>query len=224
MALPQDIPAGRETGEFVSGTHFVTGNSMRAPFPAHLGRSIFALGCYWGGERTFWDLPGVHSTAAGYAGGSTPNPTYEEVAGGSTGHFEAVQIIYDPARIDFGDLLRVFWEAHDPTQGNRQGIETGRQYHSAIFVNDEHEGEVAASSMADYQAALAQAGKAEAITTEIRRMQAFYYAADTEQQYLAKHPQGPNTLDPTGVPCSRCAVPVRAPAGASAGLEAISSR
>ncbi|MEM7121181.1 MAG: peptide-methionine (S)-S-oxide reductase MsrA [Pseudomonadota bacterium] len=199
MVRPDDAPIGRDTPEPISDRHHVTGNAMMPPFPEHLHRTVLALGCYWGGERAFWDLPGIYTTAAGYAGGSTANPTYDEVVDGKTGHVEAVQVIYDPAQISFQELLAVFWQAHDPTQGDRQGIETGRQYHSVIFTNNAGEQAIAESSRDSYQRDLIEAGHGAAITTEIRAMAPFYHAADHEQQYLAKNPDGPNTLEPTGV-------------------------
>jgi len=187
------------TPEQVPEFHAVTGNPTVPPFPAHLARTVLGLGCYWGGEKVFWTLPGVYTTAAGYAGGVLAHPTYEEVCTGETGHIEFVQLVYDPAIVGFEELLREFWENHDPTQGDRQGIEVGRQYRSAIFVSDAAERAVAERSLEAYQAALARAGHTAPITTAILDMPVFYYAAGHEQQYLAHNPDGPVTQDPTRI-------------------------
>jgi peptide-methionine (S)-S-oxide reductase len=173
----------------VPETHFVNGHRIQAPFPDGLERALFALGCFWGAEKTFWQLPGVYSTAVGYAGGETKNPSYKQVCSGTTGHAEAVQVIFDPKRISYQELLRVFWESHDPTQGMRQGNDVGSQYRSAIYTIDEVQQQAAQESRRTYQTALDRAhlGK---ITTEIRSAPPFYYAEDYHQQYLAKNPDG----------------------------------
>ena len=180
-------------------THFVNGHRITAPFPAGLRDAYFALGCFWGAERIFWQLPGVYSTAVGYAGGFTPNPTYEEVCTGRTGHTEIVRVIYDPQKVDYEDLLKVFWESHDPTQGMRQGNDVGTQYRSAIYVTDKEQAEAAEASKRAYQAQLSAAGRG-TITTEIREAPPFYYAEDYHQQYLAKNPNGYCGIGGCGVP------------------------
>jgi peptide-methionine (S)-S-oxide reductase len=184
-------------------THFVNGHRLQAPFPDGLQRALFAMGCFWGAEKTFWQLPGVYSTAVGYAGGQTPNPSYKQVCTGTTGHAEAVQVIFDPKRISYQELLRVFWESHDPTQGMRQGNDVGTQYRSAIYTTDDAQLEAAEQSRDAYQAALEKArfGK---ITTEIRTAPPFYYAEDYHQQYLAKNPDG-------YCPDHSCGVPYKSP-------------
>jgi peptide-methionine (S)-S-oxide reductase len=173
----------------VPETHFVNGHRIQAPYPQGLERALFAMGCFWGAEKTFWQLPGVYSTAVGYAGGHAANPSYRQVCTGSTGHAEAVQVIFDPKRISYEELLRVFWESHDPTQGMRQGNDVGTQYRSAIFAADNAQLEAAQRSRRLYQGALdkAQFGT---IATEIRAAPPFYYAEDYHQQYLAKNPSG----------------------------------
>src|SRR5690242_9670538 len=175
---------GRATPLPLSGKHFVNGSLIKQPFPAGMKEAVFALGCFWGAERLFWQLPGVYSTAVGYAGGFTPNPTYQEVCSGDTGHAEVVRVIYDPEKIDYEDLLKVFWESHDPTQGMRQGNDVGTQYRSAIYVLDDEQRKVAEESKAAYQTRLSAAGRGE-ITTEIAAAPQFYYAEDYHQQYLA---------------------------------------
>jgi peptide-methionine (S)-S-oxide reductase len=180
--------------------HFVNGNPLKPPFPAGMQQAVFGLGCFWGAERKFWQLPGVFSTAVGYAGGYTPNPTYEEVCTGRTGHNEVVLVVFDPARIGYEELLRVFWEAHDPTQGMRQGNDVGTQYRSGIYCFGEAQREAALRSRDAYGAALRAAGY-EAITTEVVEAPAFYYAEDYHQQYLAKNPGGYCGLGGTGVTC-----------------------
>ena len=184
-------------------THFVNGHRLQPPFPDGLQRALFAMGCFWGAEKTFWLLPGVYSTAVGYAGGQTQNPSYKQVCTGGTGHAEAVQVIFDPKRISYQELLRVFWESHDPTQGMRQGNDVGTQYRSAIYATDDAQLEAAEQSRDAYQAALEKArfGK---ITTEIRTAPPFYYAEDYHQQYLAKNPDG-------YCPDHSCGVPYRSP-------------
>jgi peptide-methionine (S)-S-oxide reductase len=191
--------AGRRTPLKVPETHFVNGHRIVAPFPAGLREAVFGLGCFWGAERLFWELPGVYSTAVGYAGGFTPNPTYEEVCTGETGHTEVVRVIYDPQKIRYQDLLKAFWESHDPTQGMRQGNDVGTQYRSAIYVLDEEQREIAERCKQAYQARLTAAGRG-TITTEIRDAPEFFYAEDYHQQYLAKNPSGYCGLGGCGVP------------------------
>jgi peptide-methionine (S)-S-oxide reductase len=180
---------GRGTPLKVAETHFVNGHRVVPPFPAGLREAVFGLGCFWGAERIFWQLAGVYSTAVGYAGGFTPHATYAEVCSGETGHAEVVRVIYDPQKIDYQDLLRAFWESHDPTQGMRQGNDVGTQYRSAIYASDQKQREAAEASKRAYQARLTAAGRG-AITTEIRDAPEFFYAEDYHQQYLAKNPDG----------------------------------
>ena len=182
------------------GTHFVGGRPIKPPFPEGTATALFALGCFWGAERRFWQVPGVFATAVGYSGGFTPNPTYEEVCTGRTGHAEAVLVAFDPAAVSYDDLLRVFWEAHDPTQGMRQGADVGTQYRSAIYPVTADQADQAERSRAAYQEALTRTGHG-AITTEIREAGPFYYAEGYHQQYLAKNPQGYCGLGGTGVSC-----------------------
>jgi peptide-methionine (S)-S-oxide reductase len=169
--------------------HFVNGNRLEPPFPAGMQLAHFAMGCFWGAERRFWVLPGVYSTAVGYAAGQTPNPNYEEVCSGRTGHAEVVRVVFDPALIGYADLLKVFWESHDPTQGMRQGGDVGTQYRSGIYVADDVQREFALQSRDAYEARLAKAGYG-TITTEILPAPEFYYAEHYHQQYLAKNPGG----------------------------------
>src|SRR5579863_10264286 len=173
----------------VPETHHVNGHRIQPPFPQGLERAMFGMGCFWGAEKTFWQLPGVYSTAVGYAGGHATNPSYKQVCTGLTGHAEVVLVIFDPERISYQELLRVFWESHDPTQGMRQGNDVGTQYRSAIYVADRAQREAAEASRRAYQARLTAAGYG-AITTEIRDAPQFFYAEDYHQQYLAKNPQG----------------------------------
>ena len=182
--------------------HFVHGRPIAAPFPEGTRSAVFGLGCFWGAERTFWQIEGVYSTAVGYAGGFTKNPTYEEVCSGRTGHSEVVLVVYDPRGIEFEDLLRVFWESHDPTQGMRQGNDVGTQYRSVIFVDDEERLCAARASRDAYQPGLSAAGYGP-ITTEIRAAPPFYHAEEYHQQYLAKNPGGYCGLGGTGVACPR---------------------
>ncbi len=177
--------------------HYVNGNAIVEPVPAHLQKAVFGLGCFWGAERLFWELPGVYSTAVGYAGGITVNPTYEDVCSGMTGHTEVVLVFFDPAEISFEELLGAFWESHDPTQGMRQGNDRGTQYRSAIYVCSEEQAEQARASQASFQRALNEQGYA-GITTEIGELGEFYYAEDYHQQYLAKNPGGYCGLAGTG--------------------------
>ncbi|HEY4126812.1 MAG TPA: peptide-methionine (S)-S-oxide reductase MsrA [Gammaproteobacteria bacterium] len=192
---------GRATPVAVPDKHFVNGHPLKAPFPAGLQQAVFGLGCFWGAERKFWKLPGVYVTAVGYAGGYTPNPTYEEVCSGRTGHSEVVLVVYDPKQTSYGALLKAFWEAHDPTQGMRQGNDVGTQYRSTIYTYGEEQLQAAQDSLKDYQDALKKAGYP-AITTEVRAAPEFYYAEDYHQQYLAKNPDGYCGIGGTGVSCS----------------------
>jgi peptide-methionine (S)-S-oxide reductase len=191
---------GRSTPLQVPETHFVNGHRIVPPFPAGLKEAVFGLGCFWGAERILWQLPGVYSTAVGYAGGFTPNPTYQEVCTGQTGHSEVVRVIYDPAKVHYEDLLKLFWESHDPTQGMRQGNDVGTQYRSLIYVLDEEQKEAAEESREVYQKRLAQAGRGK-ITTDIATAPPFFYAEDYHQQYLAKNPDGYCGIKGTGVSC-----------------------
>ena len=190
---------GRSTPLRVPETHFVNGHRVVPPFTAGLREAMFALGCFWGAERLFWQLPGVYSTAVGYAGGFTANPTYQEVCSGDTGHAEVVRVIYDPRIISYQELLKVFWESHDPTQGMRQGNDFGTQYRSAIFTFDKEQRAAAEESKRLYQARLTAAGLG-TITTEILDAPQFYYAEDYHQQYLAKNPDGYCGIGGCGVP------------------------
>lgn len=199
-ALPtaeQALP-GRAEPLPVADTHYVNGNPIKPPFPAGLQQAVFGLGCFWGAERRFWQQPGVFSTAVGYAGGVTPNPTYEEVCSGLTGHTEVVLVLFDPKQTSFEALLKVFWEAHNPTQGMRQGNDQGTQYRSAIYCQDEAQLSAAKASQARFQAELDKAGLG-SITTEILQAPTFYYAETYHQQYLAKNPNGYCGLGGTGV-------------------------
>jgi peptide-methionine (S)-S-oxide reductase len=191
---------GRPTEISVPDRHEVLGTPLRGPFPEGVETAIFGMGCFWGAERIFWQAPGVYTTAVGYAGGLTPNPSYEEVCSGRTGHFEAVLVAYDTAATDFEEMLRLFWEGHDPTQGMRQGNDIGTQYRSAILWKDEAQRAAAEASRAAYQATLNEAGYGE-ITTEVAEAGSFYYAEDYHQQYLAKNPGGYCGLGGTGVAC-----------------------
>lgn len=191
---------GRDEPMEVPETHFVNGNPLQGPFPEHLEKAVFGLGCFWGAERRFWELPGVYTTAVGYAGGATPNPTYREVCSGDTGHAEVVLVVYDAGQISYENLLATFWEAHDPTQGMRQGNDAGTQYRSAIYAFDETQRKTAERSRDAYQEALDAAGHGR-ITTEIAPAAEFYYAEDYHQQYLAKNPGGYCGLGGTGVSC-----------------------
>jgi len=210
MPTREEALPGRTSPLKVPETHFVNGRRIVPPFPAGMKEAVFALGCFWGAERLFWQLPGVYSTAVGYAGGFTSNPTYQEVCSGETGHAEVVRVIYDPEKIDYEDLLKVFWESHDPTQGMRQGNDVGTQYRSAIYVLDPEKKQVAEESRAMYQQRLSAAGRG-TITTEIVAAPQFYYAEDYHQQYLAKNPDGYCGIKGTGVSC---------PIGGSAGVPA----
>ncbi len=184
----------------VPAQHFVNRNRLEPPFPAGLETVVVAMGCFWGAERCFWQLPGVYTTAVGYAGGYTPNPSYEEVCSGRTGHTEVVLVVYDPKKISFETLLKTFWESHDPTQGMRQGNDVGTQYRSAIYCATPEQKKLAEASLKAYEPALKAKGYG-AITTEIKDAPPFYYAEDYHQQYLAKNPGGYCGLGGTGVSC-----------------------
>ncbi len=200
MVTAENALPGRDQALAVPPRHFVLDAPLRGPFDARLGRAIFGLGCFWGAERRFWEQEGVVTTAAGYSGGFTPNPTYEEVCSGLTGHTEVVRVVFDPAVLSYEELLGIFWEAHDPTQGMRQGNDRGTQYRSAIYTTDEQQAESARRSRDEYQLRLRQAGFGE-ITSEIAAAGEFYYAEDYHQQYLAKNPGGYCGLGGTGVTC-----------------------
>ena len=196
----QALP-GRDETMPVAAAHLLTGNPMLPPYPEGFGTIVVGMGCFWGAERKFWTLPGVYTTAVGYAGGHTPNPTYEEVCSGLTGHNEVVLVVYRPAELGYDALLRVFWESHDPTQGMRQGNDIGTQYRSGIYYFGEAQHERASETSRQYQRALADAGYGN-ITTEILEAPPFYYAEDYHQQYLAKNPHGYCGLGGTGVSCN----------------------
>jgi peptide-methionine (S)-S-oxide reductase len=200
MISAADALPGRATPLRVPDKHFVNGAPLQPPFPDGLADAYFALGCFWGAERLFWKLPGVYSTSVGYAGGYTPNPTYEEVCSGRTGHTEVVRVLFDPAKVRYEDLLKTFWESHDPTQGMRQGNDVGTQYRSALYVTTPAQRAAAEASKRAYQAGLTAAGYG-SITTEIRDAPPYYYAEDYHQQYLAKNPNGYCGIGGTGVHC-----------------------
>ena len=200
MPTPEQALPGRKEPMPVPERHHVNGNRLVEPFPDGLERAMFGLGCFWGAEKAFWKIPGVYSTAVGYAAGHTPNPDYEEVCTGLTGHNEVVLVVFDPKTIGYGDLLRVFWETHDPTQGMRQGNDVGTQYRSGIYVHSPEQRRQAEASREAYQRVLTRAGYAQ-ITTEILDAPAFYYAEDYHQQYLAKNPWGYCGIGGTGVAC-----------------------
>jgi len=191
---------GRDAPIKTSEVHTINGHSLHPPFPEGYEEIVLGMGCFWGVERLFWQLSGVYVTAAGYAGGETPNPTYEETCTGRTGHTEVVRVIYDPQQVNLETLLKVFWEQHDPTQGNRQGNDVGSQYRSAIFTTSQAQQTEAEQSAAAYQQALDKSGRGQ-ITTEIKPLEAFYYAEGYHQQYLAKNPNGYCGLKGTGVTC-----------------------
>jgi peptide-methionine (S)-S-oxide reductase len=202
LAIPskKDALPGRETRMPVPTAHFVNGHPLQPPFPAGLARAMFGMGCFWGAERKFWRLPGVYTTAVGYTAGHTPNPTYREVCSGMTGHTEAVLVVYDPNVIRYEDLLKAFWEDHNPTQGMRQGNDIGTQYRSGIYYEGEDQRRAAEASRDAYQHRLSAVGYG-AITTEILPASEFYYAEDYHQQYLAKNPDGYCGMGGTGVSC-----------------------
>ena len=199
-AVDEALP-GRSTPMPVPERHFVNGQRIKAPFPANMRQAVFALGCFWGAERCFWQQRGVYSTAVGYIAGSTPNPVYREVCSGMTGHTEAVLVVFDPSIIAYHALLKVFWESHDPTQGMRQGNDVGTQYRSGIYTIGEEQQRLAELSRVAYQKALSAVGYGE-ITTEILPAPEFYYAEEYHQQYLAKIPGGYCGLGGTDVSCS----------------------
>jgi peptide-methionine (S)-S-oxide reductase len=196
----EDCLPGRTQAMPVKEPHFVNGRPLAGPYPAGLERAVFGLGCFWGAERKFWEAPGVWLTAVGYAGGSTPNPTYEEVCSGRTGHSEVVLVVFDPQVTSYTALLKLFWESHDPTQGMRQGNDVGTQYRSAIYTSSPEQRRAAEASREAYQAALAKSGYGR-ITTEIADAPPFYFAEDYHQQYLAKNPRGYCGIGGTGVGC-----------------------
>jgi peptide-methionine (S)-S-oxide reductase len=202
LTLPDEDQAlpGRAETMPVPDVHFVNGHPLAPPFPDGLEQAVFGMGCFWGAERKFWEADGVYTTAVGYAGGSTPNPTYEETCSGLTGHTEVVLVVFDPEIISYDEVLRIFWENHDPTQGMRQGNDVGTQYRSALYTTDDDQAGAAEASRAAYQQVLTDAGLGE-ITTEIGPAPAFYYAEDYHQQYLAKNPGGYCGIGGTGVVC-----------------------
>ena len=201
IPTPEEALPGRPTRAFsVPARHFVLDAPLEPPFPDGLEQAVFALGCFWGAERKFWQAPGVYTTAVGYVAGSTPNPTYEEVCSGRTGHTEAVLVVFDPQQTSYEDLLRIFWESHDPTQGMRQGNDVGTQYRSGVYVFDDAQRAAAESSRTMFADRLADKGYGE-ITTEIVDAPTFYYAEDYHQQYLAKNPNGYCGIGGTGVSC-----------------------
>jgi len=200
MIDPERALQGRQQEMPVAASHTVLDAPLKPPFPAGLETAIVALGCFWGAERAFWTLPGVYTTAVGYTGGYTPNPTYEEVCSGSTGHTEAVLVVFDPGQISYAEILQHFWEGHNPTQGMRQGNDVGTQYRSAIYYTSEEQRQIAESSRVAYADQLKAAGYGD-ITTEIAAAGPFYYAEDYHQQYLDKNPDGYCGLGGTGVSC-----------------------
>jgi len=197
---PAEALPGRDTPMVVTDTHFVNAHRMVAPFPQGLEQAMFGMGCFWGAERRFWEREGVYATAVGYAGGDTPNPTYREVCSGMTNHNEVVLVVFDPLAVTYAQLLRLFWESHDPTQGMRQGNDIGTQYRSAIYTFSDAQQQLAEDSKRRYQAGLSARGFG-AISTEIVTAPVFYYAEDYHQQYLAKNPAGYCGLGGTGVSC-----------------------
>ncbi len=197
---PDEALPGRDTPMPVPAAHFVNGNPLVPPFPAGLEEAVFGLGCFWGAERKFWQAPGVYTTAVGYAGGHTRNPTYREVCSGMTGHAEVVLVVFDPTLTSYDAMLKIFWENHDPTQGMRQGNDVGTQYRSTVYCHSPEQARAAATSRDLFQRCLSDAGHGR-ITTEIGEAPPFYYAEDYHQQYLAKHPSGYCGLGGTGVSC-----------------------
>jgi peptide-methionine (S)-S-oxide reductase len=198
MPSPEEALLGRDRPMEVVNRHFVTGNPIKPPFPSGLRQALFGMGCFWGAERRFWQLEGVFATAVGFAAGYTPNPSYQEVCTGMTGHNEVVLVVFDPVRVSYDTLLKTFWESHDPTQGMRQGNDSGTQYRSGIYYFNEEQGLKAEASKVRYQQALDAGGRG-SITTEILQVPDFYYAEDYHQQYLAKNPQGYCGLGGTGI-------------------------
>ncbi|MCM5559681.1 peptide-methionine (S)-S-oxide reductase MsrA [Pleomorphomonas sp. JP5] len=209
LPTPDTALPGRDRPIATAETHFVNGRPLKGPVPEGHAVAIFALGCFWGAERLFWRSPGVYRTSVGYIGGFTENPTYEEVCSGRTGHAEAVEVVFDPSTISYADLVRLFFESHDPTQGMRQGNDVGTQYRSVIFVHDEAQRAVAELVRDAYAKALDQAGRTAAITTTIEPAGPYYFAEDYHQQYLAKNPGGYCGLGGTGVSCPTPGVGVR---------------
>jgi peptide-methionine (S)-S-oxide reductase len=203
IEMPTQVTAlpGRSEAMPITQPHLVNGRKLTGPYPAGLAVADFGLGCFWGAERKFWQAPGVQVTAVGYQGGLTPNPTYEEVCSGLTGHTEAVRVVYDPALTSYESLLKLFWESHDPTQGMRQGNDVGTQYRSAIYTHSDAQMQAALASRDAYQAALVKAGHQGRITTEIAPAPEFYFAEGYHQQYLARNPNGYCGLGGTGVSC-----------------------
>jgi len=200
LPTPEEALPGRDTPMPVPEGHTVLGTPLRGPWPTGYQVAIFGMGCFWGAERLFWKVPGVYSTSVGYAGGITPNPTYEETCSGMTGHTEAVQVVYDPAKVSYGQLLKVFWENHDPTQGMRQGNDIGTQYRSAIYATTDEQLAEALASRDAFAPVVAKSGYGE-ITTEIAKAGEFYYAEDYHQQYLDKNPRGYCGIGPNGMSC-----------------------
>ncbi|MBD1218961.1 MAG: peptide-methionine (S)-S-oxide reductase MsrA [Aphanizomenon flos-aquae Clear-A1] len=200
LPTPEQALAGRDEVMRAPAQHYVNKNPLQAPFPQDLETAMFGLGCFWGAERKFWQQEGVYTTAVGYAAGYTPNPTYQEVCSGLTGHNEVVLVVFDPKIITYSQLLKVFWESHNPTQGMRQGNDTGTQYRSGIYVYSQEQKELAVTSQNAYQAALSSAGYGK-ITTEVLDAPKFYYAEEYHQQYLAKNPGGYCGLGGTNVAC-----------------------
>ena len=200
MPSPEEALPGRDKAMAVTDKHYVNGHQLKPPFPEGMQQVVFGLGCFWGAERKFWEVDGVYTTAVGYAAGYTPNPSYQEVCTGKTGHNEVVLVVYDPTKISFDSLLKVFWESHDPTQGMRQGNDVGTQYRSGIYTFNNEQHEQAELSRALYQEELDKHGYG-IITTEILSAKEFYYAEDYHQQYLAKNPGGYCGLGGTGVGC-----------------------
>ncbi len=202
MVSGDDALPGRDGRPFgVTNSHYVNGHPIEGPWPEGTATAVFGMGCFWGVERKFWQVPGVYSTAVGYAGGTTQNPTYREVCSGQTGHNEVVLVVYDPKQVTYEDLLKVFWEGHDPTQGMRQGNDVGTQYRSGVYAFDAAQRRAAEASREAYQEALKAAGIARPITTEIVEAPPFYYAEDYHQQYLAKNPGGYCGVGGVGVAC-----------------------
>lgn len=205
MPQPEEAPPGREQSMPVASQHYVNTNPLLPPYPQGMEMAMFGMGCFWGAERIYWETPGVFSTAVGYAGGYTLNPSYQEVCTGMTGHNEVVRVIFDSEKVSYEQLLKVFWESHDPTQGMRQGNDAGTQYRSGIYTYGQAQGRVAEVSRKIYQGALAKSSDGRQITTEILTAPEFYYAEDYHQQYLAKNPQGYCGLGGTGIACPTAA-------------------
>jgi peptide-methionine (S)-S-oxide reductase len=198
MPEANDALPGRDMSVPVPATHFINGNQLDGPYPEALETAVFGMGCFWGAERRFWQIPGVYTTSAGYAGGYTPNPSYEEVCTGRTGHTEAVMVVYDPTQVSYDDLLKVFWETHDPTTGYRQGNDVGTQYRSAIYTTTDEQLDQSKRSTDIYQAALTPLGF-DQITTEIKSLEEYYFAEEVHQQYLGKNPHGYDCHANTGI-------------------------